>query len=130
MLDVEIELDRKRTLRYDWPAFAAMDREFRKSCGKSTIQLFTELGEDVARDFDVMQTLVWGGLRHQAKDLTPDDVGALLGAFIRKGGDAASLGELVGKALRASGFFGDSTNGAQAVAGTDPQQAPRRRRSG
>ena len=111
MLEVEVTLDRQRILRYDWPAFAAMDRTFRASYGRSTVQLIRDVGESIREDFDILQTLVWGGLRHRDRKLTPDDVGLLLSAYATKGGDSDELWGKVIEAFNGSGLFKTPENG-------------------
>lgn len=104
-MEVEVQLDRSRTLRYDWPALAALNRELRKATGRHLVPLLREEGEDIFQDFDILQMLLWAGLRWRDPKLTPEGAGRLVQQVADKGGDQANIWDAVRRALMGCGLF-------------------------
>ena len=61
------------------------------------------------RQFSATRLLLWAGLIPCQPELTPTDVGALIGRELLMGGSLEDIVELCADGLRAAGFFsGDS----------------------
>jgi hypothetical protein len=104
---VPIQLDRRRHLRLDFNAFAAMQRE----CGLTLadIQKFANLVA-VKTPIDAISKLplyemrgfIWAGLLHETPDITIEEVGELLEAYWLD--DPAAIVEALGTAIMESFF--------------------------
>lgn len=71
--EVSIRLDRVRTLKFTFNAFA----EFEALTGKSIQQVFQD---QEALGFGLMRQLLWAGLIHEDKTLTVEQAGDLMEA--------------------------------------------------
>lgn len=71
--EVSIRLDRVRTLKFTFNAFA----EFESLTGKSIQQVFQD---QESLGFGIMRQLLWAGLYHEDKALTVDQAGDLMEA--------------------------------------------------
>lgn len=69
---VPVELDRRRTLRYNRPAIYMLEDR----TGQTTVELFGRLK---AGSYKAMVDLVWAGLLHEDRTLEPVDVAELVG---------------------------------------------------
>ena len=66
----KVTLDKERTLKFDFNSFVAME-----SVGVN----LQDLGkEDSGRQMTAIRALLWAGLLHEDKDLTIDEVGAMI----------------------------------------------------
>jgi len=73
--DVEIELDKVRSLRFDFNALRLAEKRMSEEWGKKT-SVTSVLNEDIT--VTDLTILVWAALKHQDKALTLDQVGAML----------------------------------------------------
>lgn len=70
---IEINLDKKRTLRFDMNAMA----EFEDISGKPFFGWAQTMQNMTAKD---LRSFLWACLRHEDKELTPEQVGAMITA--------------------------------------------------
>lgn len=98
MRAVTIELDRPRRLRFDVNALA--DAEERLGMGLGRIM-------QQEASFALLRTLLWAGLRHEDRRLTPEAAGTLLQQHIAGGGDLETVAARVMEAILASGLFSE-----------------------
>jgi hypothetical protein len=83
--EVSVMLDKERTLRLTHNNIIKAEREL----GFPLLQLSDKFG------FEAVRALVWAGLLHEDKDLTPDDAGDLMDL-----GDFEDISEKVSEALQ------------------------------
>lgn len=55
--------------------------------------------------FAMIRVCLWAGLKWQDRGLTTEKVGRLMNGYLANGGTIEDLGEIVGKAIVASGLF-------------------------
>lgn len=97
---VELDLDRPRKLRYRIPDL----RDACRRLGGLTISaLLDRLGQ---LDLDAVLIVVWAGLRHEDKRLTPERVEELVQDQVDKGVSVAALVLQLTEALNLSGIIG------------------------
>lgn len=93
-----IELGGKeRTLRYDYNALADLEER----AGLSIQALL----DDQRLGLATVRAILWAGLRHRDKGLTPAQVGIWLQQYMTSGGDLQALMDAVQRALEESGLF-------------------------
>lgn len=98
-MPVQIDLGGEtRFLKYSFGAIRQMERE----AGAGVAKL---LSAD-RQGFDTMCLLIWAGLRHENKRLTPDQVEKWLDAYLEAGGTFEALSILVTQALIESKVLG------------------------
>ena len=98
MRAVTIELGRPRRLRFDVNALA--DAEERLGMGLGRIM-------QQEASFALLRVLLWAGLKHEDRRLTPEAAGALLQQYIAGGGDLETVAARVMEAILASGLFSE-----------------------
>lgn len=86
---VDVVLDKERRLLFDLNAFASLEEEY-----GSLDTVFDALGKGKVK---ALRDVIWAGLLHDDENLTPKDVGKLLGLANLEG-----MVELVNKALTQS----------------------------
>lgn len=89
---------RRRSLKYDINALA----DFEQLTGMGFGQLMQQKAI-----FATARALLWAGLKHEQRTLTVEEVGNLLGQFVRNGG---TIDEALGQAFKAAaeqGAFGE-----------------------
>jgi len=95
---VEVQLDKRRRVEYTFNALSDVEDLLGHPLGV-TLANVRSLS---ARDF---RALLWGGLKAQDPDLSPEKVGDLIQAYVQKG-EVMALRDLVDQALTRSGIFG------------------------
>lgn len=103
---VEIELDKKRILKYKIRSLLALE----KKTGKKIKDLFKELADinpdDVGLEvFESMGEVLWAGLIHEDKELTTDNCIDMLEDILTEGGDFGAIMDSIGNAFRDSGIM-------------------------
>lgn len=96
---------KERRLRYDINAAADMEELMG---GKSLLYI---MSNPIAAGFSAIRILLWGGLKHAEKGLTPQRVGLMMQEYMESGG---KLEEVIGKisdAIKKSKILGDETSG-------------------
>jgi hypothetical protein len=120
MIGKSIELDKMRTLRFDFNAMA----DFEDVYGKSLMEILAT----GAISFSAIRALLWAGLKHEDRQLAaagPARAGEIAQDWMEKsGGDAADLTKMVTDALIESGFVkvepaGDGDTGPDTTEGDD-----------
>jgi hypothetical protein len=101
---------KKRALKFDINALA----DFEQETGMGFGQLM-----HTKAVFATARALVWAGLKHEDRTLTVTDVGELLGAYIRDGGDINEVLSTVFKAAAAQGAFGKEAADRQSDQASD-----------
>lgn len=105
-----LQLDQPRQLRYTWNALARLEQ----ALAKPLRQIISEFRYG---DVSMLRTLVWAGLLHAQPDLTLNDVGPMLDAYVEaNGGDLFALYQAWDEALSTSGMLGkveDPKGGAE-----------------
>ena len=104
---VPIQLDKRRQLRFDFNAFAALQRE----CGISIMDLqkFVGVAKSAANEAGLMlpfyelRGFIWAGLLDESPDITPKQVGDILDECLME--RPAEIGESLIAALMESSFF-------------------------
>ena len=90
-----IQLDKSRNFRYGMKAISLIEKKFKKPVSKIDMENLTM--EDAA-------TLIWAGLQHEDKDLTPDKVMDLIDDY----SDIQTVLTAMSEAI--SGAFGGGEN--------------------
>lgn len=106
---VQIQLDRRRTLRYGGGALMAIEQRTGKNLLKG------ELGTDLS--FTELVTFVWAGLRHEDPELTLEEAADLIDPSRME-----EIAEAMGEALNAAFPTGPSATGDK---GTGKGRKPR-----
>jgi hypothetical protein len=89
---IPITLDKERTLKYDFNAFAEIEERF------GTIQkAFGELTDKKSPKLKAVRAILWAGLIHEDPKLTEQQVGAMLSL-----GDLATIMPAVLEAIHAA----------------------------
>lgn len=112
--DVEVVLDRPRTLRLNWRSLMSFERE--------TKLLVSEVLENGQLGFYTIAAFVWAGLLWQDHGLTLDRTAAILQKWAEDGGDMQKLWVAIQEALRRSklvSFAEPSTEEKPAANGHD-----------
>lgn len=102
--DVEITLDKKRNLRYTINSLCAVEEK--AGIGFESLILTGQLS--------ALRLLLWAGLRHEDEDLSVEDAGDLIDAYLDNDNSIEELGEYIEEALTKAGFAdqeGDENEG-------------------
>jgi hypothetical protein len=91
VLSVPIKLDKERNLRFGFAAMMALEKELK---GKSFFEISKEMQEKPT--ITLLIHLVWAGLIHEEKTLTPEKVAKIL--------DNSDFEDLLGKVNEAVGL--------------------------
>lgn len=96
---VEVILDRPRTVKFTWPDLKALQSRLGKPLG----DIMVDLGK---LDVVAIQHVLFAGLRHDDQKLRFDDVGAMIEAFVAGGKTVGDVLYVINEAMAASGYFG------------------------
>jgi hypothetical protein len=100
---VLVELGGKTlTLRFDYNSIADLEEK----AGVGAEVLFTEQRAGL----HLLRLLIWAGLRHEDRNLTPRGAGSLMQQYIADGGNLEDLVGKVTEALEASELWGNRGN--------------------
>ena len=123
--DVEVMLDKKRTLRLTWRALMDFERE--------TKLLVSEVLDKGQLGFFTVAGFVWAGLRWQDRGLTLDRTAAMLQRWAENGGSLPELWHSIQEALQRSKLVtfekpeekkAEGANGAAKEGEGDDQEDP------
>jgi hypothetical protein len=119
MRDVEIVLDKPRTLRFTIQALLDLQRASKEPLGLFEVRLAQVSVEHLT-------WAVWAGLKHVDARLTVERVALLLDKYLENGGTLGDLMLEVNKALFHSGLFAEppATPSADPLPGTEPPPLP------
>jgi len=125
---VPIQLDKRRQLRFDFNAFAALQRE----CGISIMDLqkFVGIAKNSANESGLMLPIyelrgfIWAGLLDESPDITVKQVGDLLDEHLME--RPAEIGESLISALMESSFFKAAEKKEQGPKPTVPRTGRKR----
>ena len=92
---------KERKLRYDINAAADMEELMG---GKSLLYV---MSNPMAAGFSALRILLWGGLKHAEKRLTPQRVGLMMQEYMESGGSIETLALKIGEAVRKSKILGE-----------------------
>ena len=99
MQGVNIQLDKKRTLRFDFNALSDIEEQ---AGYRGILYLISER----SIGFNTLRLMVWGGLRWQDEELTIKQAGEILQKYMEDEGDMQRLGDNIREALIESGLLG------------------------
>lgn len=110
MKGTTITLDRERRLRYDANALADAEERLGMGLGKIIHQ---------EASFALIRVLLWAGLKHEDRRLTPEAAGTLLQRYIEGGGDLDEIAGTAMQALLGCGLFRGADEGDDPNATTE-----------
>jgi len=107
---------RRRTLRYDLNSLA----DFEQEVGMGFAQLMA-----TRAIFATARALLWAGLKHEQRGLTVEDVGDLLGKYMKEGGDLTTALQAAFQSAVEQGALGSPDAAMLAAAeGSTPPNPP------
>lgn len=96
---------KERRLRYDINAAVEMEELLG---GKSLLYILTN---PAAAGISAIRILLWGGLKHEERGLTPQRVGLMMQEYMESGGRLEELIARISEAIQKSKMLGDDTGG-------------------
>ncbi|MCK9591881.1 MAG: hypothetical protein M0Q91_07725 [Methanoregula sp.] len=94
---ITIELDRLREIRFTYNALVSAQKER----GLGILAMLDDNNDGP----ETVRALLWAGLIHEDKSLTPEKVGDLMDLYIKSGKDPAEIPKSIFKALDEHGAF-------------------------